>query len=238
METQERAVAARLKSLLGLRTEPVALSFRETPPAGVPRIGEPVPSGCTCWKQAAEGRTFYTEASDHYGCPIGAYTHGIDLPPERAKELEGVIGTMIDLGYLRAEEVSGIPRRPGAFGVAVYAPLAEASGTPEVVLICGNAKQVMLLAEAALAAGAGADSGLMGRPTCAAVPEVLRTGRSAASLGCIGNRVYTGLADDELYFALPGKHLSPVVEKLATLADANQELERYHRTRMKEVTLV
>ncbi len=223
--------AGQLKTLLGLRTEPVALSFREKAPAGVPPVGAPAASGCTYWKQAAEGQTFYTEESDHYGCPIGAYTHGIDLPPEQAKELEGVVGTMISLGYLRAEEVPGIPRRPGAFGAVVYAPLAKTPVEPDVVLVCGNARQVMLLAEAAAAAGVGAGSGLMGRPTCAAVPQVLDTQRSAASLGCIGNRVYTEQADDELYFALPGKDVGRVAEKLAGMVVANRELERYHRGR-------
>jgi uncharacterized protein (DUF169 family) len=226
-----QTAAAQLKGLLGLRTEPVALRFQAAPPAGVPRIGASAASGCTYWKQAAEGRAFYTEASDHFGCPIGAHTHGIDLPLEQAEELRGVVTTMIGLGYLRPEEVPGIPRRSGAFGVAVYAPLAEAPGEPDVVLVRGNARQVMLLSEAAQAAGVGAESAMMGRPTCAAVPEVLRTQRSAASLGCIGNRVYTGLSDDELYFALPGKELSAVVEKLATIVNANRELESYHRAR-------
>jgi uncharacterized protein (DUF169 family) len=238
MTATGQSVAEQLQGLLGLRTGPVALSFQAAPPAGVPRAPAPAPSGCTYWKQAAEGRAFYTEAADQYGCPIGASTHGVDLPPERAKELEGVVATMIELGYLRPEEVPGIPRRPGAFGVAVYAPLAQAPLEPDVVLVRGNAKQVMLLAEAAQAAGVGAESGLMGRPTCAAVPEALRTQKSVASLGCIGNRVYTGLADDELYFALPGKYLGAVTEKLAALVHANRELERYHRARMNEVPSV
>jgi uncharacterized protein (DUF169 family) len=189
------------------------------------------PSGCSYWKRAADGETFYTEAPDHYNCPIGAYTHGVELPPAHAKELEGVLGTMFGLHYLRPEEVPAIPQRQAEFRVAVYAPLAKASEEPDVVLIRGNAKQVMLLAEAAQAAGVGAESGFMGRPTCAAVPEVLRTRRSAASLGCIGNRVYTGLADDELYFALPGEHLEAVTEKLAAIVQANRELENYHRAR-------
>jgi uncharacterized protein (DUF169 family) len=226
--------AEQLQNLLELRTAAVALSFRPTPPAGVPRVAAAGPSGCSYWKRAAEGETFYTEAPDHYNCPIGAYTHGIDLPPDQAKELEGVVGKMIGLGYLRPEEVPAIPRRQGEFRVAVYGPLAEAPPEPDVVLVCGNAKQVMLLAEAAQAAGVGAESPLMGRPTCAAVPEVLRTRRSAASLGCIGNRVYTGLADDELYFALPGKELGAVVEKLATIVNANRELESYHRARVSQ----
>jgi uncharacterized protein (DUF169 family) len=226
--------AEQLEDLLQLRTVPVALTFRPTPPANVPRVAAAGPSGCSYWKRAAEGEIFYTEAPDHYHCPIGAYTHGIDLPPERVKELEGVVGMMIAVGYLRPEEVPAIPRRPNGFGVAVYAPLAEAPAEPDVVLVRGDAKQIMLLAEAAQAAGVGAESEVMGRPTCAAVPEVLRTQHSAASLGCIGNRIYTELADDELYFALPGKDLRAVVEKLATIVHANRELESYHRGRASQ----
>jgi uncharacterized protein (DUF169 family) len=221
-----------LEALLGLKTLPVALTFRDNPPANVPHVQKVAPSGCSYWKLAAEGQSFYTEAPDHYECPIGAYTHGIDLPPERAKELEGVVGTMVGLGYIRMEEVPGIPRRPGPFRVAVYAPLAKAVGEPDVVLVRGNARQMMLLAEAAQAAGVGADSGLLGRPTCAAIPAVLRSQRSAASLGCIGNRIYNGLADDEMYYALPGKQVAAVVDKLAMIVNANRELEKYHKAKL------
>jgi uncharacterized protein (DUF169 family) len=226
------STATQLADLLGLRVAPVALTFQETPPAGVPRAASAGPSGCTYWKWAAEGQTFYTEAADHYNCPIGAYTHGIDLPPERARELEEVVSTMINLSYLRPEEVPGIPRREGSFRVAVYGPLTDAATVPDVVLVRGNARQMMLLSEAALAAGAGPQAGLMGRPTCAAVPEALRSQAGVASLGCIGNRVYTGLADDELYFALPGKSLAAVTEKLEAIVNANRALEEYHRAKL------
>jgi uncharacterized protein (DUF169 family) len=226
--------ARRLVELLGLRTAPVAVTFQEKPPADLPRVGDPAPSGCSYWKYAAEGRSFYTEASDHYHCPVGAHTHGVDLPPGQAKELEGLVETMIGLAYLSPNEVAGIPRRDSPFGVAVYAPLAETADEPDVVLIRGNARQTMLLAEAAHAAADGSSSGfaLMGRPTCAVIPEVLRTQHGAASLGCIGNRVYTGLGDDELYFALPGQQVEAVVQKLATIVTANRELEKFHRARM------
>jgi uncharacterized protein (DUF169 family) len=227
--------AQQLQDLLQLRTAPVALAFRDAPPAGLPHMAAAAPSGCTFWKRAAAGQAFYTEASDHYHCPVGAYTHGAHLPPAQAKELQGTLETMIQLSYLRPEEVPGIPRRQGHFGVALYAPLATAPFDPEVVLVCGNAKQIMLLAESAQAAGAGAEAPLMGRPTCAAVPTVLQTQRSAASLGCVGNRVYTEMADDELYFALPGGQLRRVVEKLAAIVNANRELEKYHRAKLATV---
>jgi uncharacterized protein (DUF169 family) len=227
--------AQQLQDLLQLRTAPVAIAFQEAPPVGLAHMGAPAPSGCTFWKRAAGGEAFYTETSDHYNCPIGAYTHGVDLPPTQAKELQGVVETMIGLGYLRAEEVPGIPRRQGQLGVALYAPLATAPFEPEVVLVCGNAKQIMLLTEAAQAAGVGAEAPLMGRPTCAAVPTVLQTQRSAASLGCIGNRIYTGMADDELYFAMPGNQVGRVVEKLKEIVNANRELEKYHRAKLATI---
>jgi uncharacterized protein (DUF169 family) len=225
-------IAQQLQDLLQLRTAPVALAFQESPPH-LPHMAAAAPSGCTFWKRAAAGHAFYTEASDHYNCPIGAYTHGVDLPPAQAKELQGVLETMYQLSYLRPEEVPGIPRRQGKLGVVLYAPLATAPFEPEVVLVCGNAKQIMLLSEAAQAAGAGAKAPLMGRPTCAAIPTVLQSGRSAASLGCIGNRVYTEMADDELYFALPGDQLERVVEKLAVIINANRELEKHHRAKLE-----
>ena len=225
-------MAQQLQDVLGLRRAPVAVTFRATPPEGVARARPGAPSSCTYWKLAAEGQTFYTEAADHTGCPIGAYTHGIDMPADTAQQLQDVVTTMVQLGYIRTEEVSGIPRRKEAFGVAVYAPLAQVGEQPDVVLVCGNARQVMLLAEAAQAAGVGAGTGLMGRPTCAAIPEALRTGQGVGSLGCIGNRVYTGLADEDLYFILPGSQVTVVTEKLAGIVNANSELERYHRAKM------
>ncbi len=228
--------AGKLQELLGLSSAPVAIRFQATPPPGIPRIDAAKASSCTYWKEASVGKTFFTEAPDHYNCPIGAYTHGLDLPAPQMQELQGVLGTMFSLGYLRQEEVPGIPRRQEAFGVAVYAPLTDAPFEPDVILMIGNPRQIMLLSEAAQAAGVGSESGLMGRPTCAAIPEALRTQHGVASLGCIGNRIYTGLADDELYFALPGKHLAAVTEKLATIVEANRQLESYHRARQTSLS--
>src|SRR5688572_5098321 len=100
----------RLQQLLGSSVTPVAIAFKDAPPAGVPRIEPGAPSGCTYWKLAAEGRTFWTEAADHFGCPVGAHTHGIDAPPEVQKQLGELVQIMVGLQYLRMEEVPGIPR--------------------------------------------------------------------------------------------------------------------------------
>src|SRR5207247_428312 len=82
---------------------------------------------------------------------------------------------------------------------------------PDVVLVRGTARQIMLVAEAARAAGIGHDGPALGRPACSMIPEAMRAARGNTSLGCIGNRVYTGLGDDELYFTVPGGRLDEVV---------------------------
>ena len=224
--------ANQITELLGLRKSPVAVKFDKQAPSGVPRIDQPAVAGCSYWKLAAEGQTFYTKAEDHYGCPVGAHTHGVNLPADKAKELEGIVGTMVQLQYLSMDEVPGIPHREEPFEVAIYAPLAEAKFVADVVLVSGNARQMMLLAEAAHAAGILSEGSVVGRPTCAAIPAVMQSGHTATNLGCIGNRVYTSLPDDELYFAFAGSQLNAVNDKLSTIVHANRELEKFHLARI------
>ena len=220
-----------LAELLDLKSAPVALSFRDTAPEGVERISAPAVAGCAYWTTAANGSTFFTEASDHYGCPVGAHTHGVDLPAETAAELQGLVQIMVGLEYLQMEEIPQIPTRTQPLRTVTYAPLSETSD-PDVVLVRGNARQLMLLTEAANAAGVGPDSAAMGRPACSVVPSTLNSGRATTSLGCIGNRVYTGLSDEEFYLALPGSSLTAVMDKLSTILRANHELEKFHQARL------
>jgi uncharacterized protein (DUF169 family) len=222
---------SRFVDLLGLRTAPVAVAFRDEPPAGMAQVPAPQPAGCGYWRLAAEGGVFATSGSDHHGCPVGAHTHGVPLPPEKRTELEGLIGTMVGLEYLTMDEVPSIPHRTAPFGTALYAPLAKATFSPDVVLVRGNPRQLMLLAEAAQSAGIVGAHPALGRPTCAVIPQALSTGRTAVSLGCVGNRVYTGAADDEAYFAVPGDGVLALLQRLEVLARANRELEAFHRGR-------
>ena len=224
--------ATQISELLELQRQPVAIRFQQSRPDAVPRIDKSEAAGCAYWKLAAQGKSFYTEATDHFGCPIGAHTHGIELPDETAKELESVVGVMVELKYIAMEEVPGIPQVDGPFGVAIYAPLADATFQPDVVIVCGNAKQMMLLAEAAHSAGLSSDTSMVGRPTCAAIPTVMKSGRTATNLGCIGNRVYNDLSDDDLYFVIAGPQFDVVVKHLITIINANDVLKSYHQERI------
>ncbi len=137
---------------------------------------------------------------------------------------------MTGVGYVRMEEVPGIPRLPQTPGVVIYAPLGDTPVDPEVVLVAGRPGQLMLLLEAALRAGVASQVPFSGRPTCMALPAALAHG-VIASTGCIGNRVYTDLGEDELYVAVPGRDLAKVADEAQTIAAANAKLSEYHRGR-------
>jgi uncharacterized protein (DUF169 family) len=224
-----------LQQLLGTVAEPVAVTFCDTVPQGVERIASAAPAGCSYWKIAADGAVFYTTVDDHLNCPIGAYTHGAELPTEAQGQLQGMIEKMVGIQYLRMEEVPGIPRRHQQMRYVVYAPLSKAQGTPDVVLVRGNARQIMLVMEAANAKSLVSTFPIMGRPACAVIAAAIDGGKAVTSLGCIGNRVYTELSDGEFYIAVPGRALDVTVDSLRSIVAANSELEQYHRGRCAHV---
>ena len=227
--TDYAQIERRLTDILHLSRRPVAIAFRDTPPDGVLQLSGSQPSGCSFWRLAAGGQAFYTVPSDHYNCPIGSYTHNIPLPPEREAELTGTLGLMVDIGYIKMEEVPGVPRLPKTPPVTVYAPLSQTPVAPDAILFAGTPAKLMLLHEAATRA-AKQVLPLLGRPTCMAIPAAL-SGGVASSLGCIGNRVYTGIADDQFYTVVSGTDLAEIVRELETIVSANAQLAEYHQGR-------
>ena len=230
MTNDYRSLEQQLSSDLGLTRRPIAIAFRDEPPPGVSRFAGTVPSGCTFWRLASEGQTFFTVPSDHYNCAIGSYTHNIPLPSERANELGETLAFMTNIGYVRMEEVPAIPVLRQTPGAVVYAPLGDTPVDPDVVLFGGPAARVMLLHEAAVASGISASVNTFGRPTCMALPAALASGMTM-STGCIGNRVYTGIEEGELYAAVPGKDVAKLASVGAKINSANAELQAYHEAR-------
>jgi uncharacterized protein (DUF169 family) len=222
-------IEQQLTDELRLSRRPVAIAFRDEAPPGVAALSGSQPSGCSFWRLAAEGQVFYTVPSDHYNCPVGSYTHNISLPPEREAELSGTLGLMAEIGYIRMEEVPGVPRLPRTPAFTVYAPLGLSPVTPDAVVVAGTPAGLMRLHEAAIRAQRPVLP-LLGRPTCMAIPAAL-PGGVASSLGCIGNRVYTGVPDDQFYTVISGVDLGAVTDALTTIASANATLAEYHTQR-------
>jgi uncharacterized protein (DUF169 family) len=229
----ERRIGATVK----LPRRAVAVTFLEAEPSGVAKFEGTQPSGCSFWRLAAEGRTFYTLPENHFNCAVGAYTHNITLSPEREKETGDTLKLMFDLGYVKPEEVPQIPRLPRAPKAILYSPLGETPAAPDVVLFACKPSAAMLLQEAAGRAGVAAAAPTLGRPTCMALPASLQHG-TVISLGCIGNRVYTGLAEEELYVVLRGGDLPAVAEALKTIDSANVALKDYAQGRREQLASV
>ncbi|HTZ48098.1 MAG TPA: DUF169 domain-containing protein [Verrucomicrobiae bacterium] len=213
---------------------PVAVTFLDEIPPDVRKFDGTEPSGCSFWRLAAAGRTFYTLPENHFNCAVGAYTHNIPLSVEREKETEQTLKMMFDLGYVKPEEVPQIPRLSKTPKAILYSPLAEAAAVPDVVLFALRPAGAMLLQEAANRAGVSSGAPALGRPTCMALPASLQHG-TIASLGCIGNRVYTGLGEDEMYVVLRGKDLPAVAEALQVVGSANSALHDYAQGRRQQL---
>ncbi|MGB2665103.1 MAG: DUF169 domain-containing protein [Candidatus Acidiferrum sp.] len=214
---------------------PVAVTFLEQFPANVNKFEGTEPSSCSFWRLAAGGRTFYTVPDNHFNCAVGAYTHNIALSPEREKETEQTLQLMFDLGYVRPQEVPQIPRLAKPPKAILYSPLGEATAVPDVVLFAAKPAGAMLLQEAANRAGVSSGAPALGRPTCMALPASLQQG-AITSLGCIGNRVYTGLGEDEMYIVLRGKDVVEVAEALKTIGSANAALHDYAKGRREQLS--
>lgn len=228
--------ASSAEEILGLGKPPIAIGFFESPPAGVPRWeGGAVAAGCVFWHKAMSGQTFYTIPSDHYNCAVGSHTHKIALPAERAHELNDTITFMAANNYVATSEVPGIPTLAQSPGAVAYGPVDRADFKPDVVLIAAKPAQAMLIYEAAIKAGAGnALTNVLGRPACAVLPLTTNNGQTSISLGCKGNRTFTGLPDEEVYVAIPGDKWAAVIEKLTETHAANLAMERYYSNRKTE----
>jgi uncharacterized protein (DUF169 family) len=238
METEMadyRTLERQIAEAFGLKRRPVAVTFARYAPAGVRKFSGTEPAGCSFWRLAERGGVFYTEPGDHYNCAVGCFTHSMTLPAERASELDQTLAFMIELGYIKTEDLAHIAQLRETPHYVSYAPLGEAPVTPDVVLFAGRPASIMLLHEAAVRAGVGTQAASLGRPTCMALPAALDRG-ATLSTGCVGNRIYTGIGDEELYVAVRGADVERVAAEAQTIADANARLAEYHRARDRELS--
>jgi uncharacterized protein (DUF169 family) len=221
-----------LCATLDLSKRPVAVTFRNSPPAGVPKFAGAEPSSCSFWKIAAGGITFYTIPGDHCNCAMGSYVHNFPLTPERTEDLERALSLMTGSGYIKMEEIPSLPRLSQAPKAVIYSPLGDTPTDPDLVVFVARPMQVLFLQEAAMRVGIGLQLSIFGRPTCMTLPTVLNQGM-ATSAGCLGNRVYTDLGDDELYVLVPGRALQKIADEIQTIAESNKRITDYHRGRRK-----
>jgi uncharacterized protein (DUF169 family) len=233
--SENAEMAKNLVASLELTIPPIAVTFSDVAPAGVPQYDGIVPAGCVFWQQAAT-RTFVTSAKDHALCSIGTHTHHLAEPgASHATELMDALKAMSDLDYVRAEEVAAIPVLHREVKYVVYGPLGECRIKPDVVLLFAHARQGLVLSEAIARVDQGVPPAL-GRPACAVIPQAFNHGSAALSLGCCGARAYLdALIDAVALWALPARKLGSYCAEIAILARANKTLTTFHARRREDV---
>jgi uncharacterized protein (DUF169 family) len=222
-------IASHIASRLELASPLVALSFVERLPDGVPAFEGEVPSACTFWR-LAEDKVF-SPAQKHYNCPVGVMTMGFEMPEAVQQQLMGIVEMMCGAQYLDASEPANIPTVKREKSGIVYGPLAHFPMEPDLVLMWLNNRQAMLYNEAA---GTCHWTGqipapIFGRPACAALPMALDASQATVSLGCLGMRTFTDMADDRLLAVLPGNKLETFCAALESAVSANEKMGAFYR---------
>jgi uncharacterized protein (DUF169 family) len=229
---QVRDMAIKLTATLGLETRPIALALADAPPAGVRTFEGSVPSACTFWRRA-ESAVFYATAAQHFRCPVGAMVMGFKMPNEVKAELTELVGVMVEEGYLGADEAHLIPTLPRKSAGVVYGPLQDFPIEPDAIVLWLTPRQAMLLSEASGSSHwtGATPAATLGRPACAAIPTAVSRGAMAASLGCIGMRTYTEIADDHMLAVIPAGAVPQLDGTLNDIVAANRAMAEFHQAR-------
>jgi uncharacterized protein (DUF169 family) len=216
-------LSSKLKTLLGLKGSPVAVKLikeRSEIPSGVPELKEKV-RHCEMVQKARGGDVFYATKEQH-ACAGGAGALGIMETPEKIKSGE----FYYSLGRFKTLEsakktMDAVPRTNKHFVASLYAPLEKANFKPDVVVILGNPKQLLKIAQSSIYEKGGRNnvsfSGI--QSVCAdAVAQPYNTNEMNASFGCDGSRKFAKIADDELVVGIPIAKLEGFVEALEKIS--------------------
>jgi uncharacterized protein (DUF169 family) len=233
--TDYSSIAKTLTESLNLRVAPVAVCLTDDPPQGIPSPSKAAAAGCMFWEWGAAG-PIVTSAKEHSNCAVGMYTHHMPLATASQQEdLNNCLKVFGDLGYVRPEDIPGIPVLKDETKYVVYAPLASTPLPPATVLLFANSRQSLAITEAVQQVEPGVPPAL-GRPACAVIPQAVNSGKPALSLGCCGARAYLDvLTDDFALWALPGARIAEYADRIKVLAQANSILSQFHQIRRMDI---
>jgi len=215
-----KEISEKLKTLLKLDETPIAVSFLQKPPEGVPRLKKPL-YACAIWGEA-KTKALYAIAEDHYPCPTGALILGFKLHREQYELLTATLTTFEELGFKFSMPPS---IQTGTVGVILYAPLDTTPCESDVVLLICNPAQAMALADAIGCETGGMTYALSNTAACVVIAATYVSGKPAFSLACLGSRSFVPMKPHEMLFAIPGKKLDDVARKLEHVVKAWQSLD-------------
>ncbi|MCI4324975.1 MAG: DUF169 domain-containing protein [Thermoplasmata archaeon] len=216
MSDHLRQIASDLSRDLDLDQPMVQVTYLDAPPAGVAEHPGGVPSVCTFFAEGQK-KAFYAALPAHEACEIGAFVMGAAPEGELGTRLMATVGMMQKEGYLRPGDEGKIPRNSTAPKYVAYGPLGSLPMPPTNVLFFARPKSAMLAMETV-----DGPVPMNGRPMCAVVPTLNQGAGVAVSMGCIGSRVFTQMADDRMLVGIRGDHLDTFHAAVGKIARANK----------------
>jgi uncharacterized protein (DUF169 family) len=215
----------RMKEILGIETEPVAVFLLPSGADNQAFDGFVEVTGhryCQLLMRARHGESLRL-TPEGIACPAAASAFGFKPLPEGLATGKGLVGFGIvsepATGKTMFEGMTRFP--PGSLAGIAVCPLAAAPATPDVVVVEGPPEPLMWLALADLNREGGqrrrGDTAVL-QATCVdatVIPHVEQ--RLNFSLGCYGCREATDMGANEAILGLPGASLFGVVAELEQL---------------------
>ncbi|HJU51633.1 MAG TPA: DUF169 domain-containing protein [Acidimicrobiia bacterium] len=224
MLTATADLGERLVDLLGLEHQPIAITFRDSVPAEGDFFDAPmsestsdgrsgrVAAPCVFWMHAHQ-RTFHTLPEDHGNCSVGRFTHGLADAADIVDKAD--VGALLEVGWVTMEAFAGVAALSWRPAAITYGPLNQNTGTPDLVLLRLNPRQMMEISDAVHVE-------FSGKPQCQILPRAADGQVFAASMGCALSRARTGMGENELTCAFPGSRLRELVRNLERVVAADR----------------
>jgi uncharacterized protein (DUF169 family) len=208
----------KLKNILKLKREPVAIKWVSREPKNIPRE-KGHSRFCTKLNKAMNGEIFYSTSREEE-CMGGLRYTGMKDPKEFPTNMR--TGSFLVPGGVY-KTIPAVQRswrhnmavEPGIFSGIIFAPLSKAEFEPDVIFIVGNALQGMNLLHANAydsgSHGLGADSG----PICSSMASIpYLTGKVTYGFGDIGSRNRMDIKPEEIMVSIPASDLKRIVTNL------------------------
>jgi len=213
--------ATKLKLILGLIREPIAVKFFEkwVDLDGFKLLSER--RFCQVLTGAREGRKLLLTA-DNIACPAAAWALGFKEPPAKLSsgEMPAAMGIFGSPAAAK-NTLDTMPRlKMGKYKMVACCPLGEATFEPDVIVVESSVEHLMWIALASVFNSGGRlsfDTAIL-QATCVdcTVTPFLRQELNA-TLGCYGCREATDLADSETVLGFPASQLDKIVASLEKL---------------------
>lgn len=214
-----KELGEKLKELLELENEPVAMKWSIKEPDGIEKENEKS-RFCTKLEKAMHGQVFYATAEEE-SCMGGAKHTGLkdkcEFPPENKTN-----SFLVDFGLYNS--IPAVQRsmrinmniEPDIFQAVIFAPLIKAEFDPDVIfIVCKSLQGMEVLHANAYNSGThglGADSS----PICssmAAIPYL--TGKVTYGFADVGSRTFMKtIKPEDVMVSIPASELERIVSNL------------------------